>query len=404
MKKLAVHTNRKLTPNLKHNDRSTKEKHKNVFEEKSELNQIDKSALEAMREIRKLYAQAMEKQKGKKGKKTPIEHSYIEMIFEIDEKHTLKDCQKLADEICKLTGFRKIQIALHKDEGHYENEEDEASFKTHNHAHAVFFTLSEEDGKQLARKEKSLSDTNLSKLQDLAYKVLRGGVREKGEKKEYLSDYRDHKRLKERESELNNRENELNNRENELNQREDSLNTKESEIQGKELKEQEYNHYQELLELQKDDSSYFAIPLGYDLLKNVEELGSDIYTPLRNIYAMEYINYLSLKTGLSMVFDGFADDKNSPIVLVKYGKNQRKLTREEFISKLKENLPSNKDISNFKTFQDLYHLTTILRDNHKTLQDMGFTKSYTPVKVNVPQDIRTTIRKALRSIGYGLSK
>lgn len=203
MKKLSVHINRKLTPNLRHNDRSTKETHQNVFAEKSSLNQCDKSAKEAMREINQLYKEAMEKMKGKKGKRTPKENSYLEMIFEVDENHTLEDCQKLADEICEITNFRRIQITLHKDEGHYEKD---GSFKTHYHAHAVFFTLDKEDGKQLARREKSLSDTNLANFHKLAYKVLRGEEKIKGEKKEYINDYREYKKIKAKEQELEEKE------------------------------------------------------------------------------------------------------------------------------------------------------------------------------------------------------
>lgn len=375
-----MHTNRKLTPNLKHNDRSTKEKHKNVFGEKTHLNQIDKSAKEAMEEINQLYKEAMKKLEGKKGKRTPKESSYTEMIFEVDENHTLEDCQRLADKICELTGFRRIQVSLHKDEGHYE---DDGTFKTHNHAHAVFFTLSEKDGKQLARREKGLSDTNLSKLQDLAYEVLRGGVREKSnEKKAYIPLYTQYKAQKE-----------LEQRENSLKQKESVLRAKESEIQGKELKEQEYKHYQELLAKQEQkDWGYYAIPLGYDIIKDLETLGNDIYEPLRNVYAMEYINFLAEKTKLSILFDGFADDNQSPIVKVQYSKDQKALNRDEFIKLLRQNLPKQEDILNFRTFQSMINLVSILDNNHQALKSLGITKSNTPSKVTIKDSVKKLVR------------
>lgn len=375
-----MHTNRKLTPNLKHNDRSTKEKHKNVFGEKTHLNQIDKSAKEAMEEINKLYKEAMKKLEGKKGKRTPKESSYTEMIFEVDENHTLEDCQRLADKICELTGFRRIQVSLHKDEGHYE---DDGTFKTHNHAHAVFFTLSEEDGKQLARREKGLSDTNLSKLQDLAYEVLRGGVREKSnEKKAYIPLYTQYKAQKE-----------LEQRENSLKQKESVLRAKESEIQGKELKEQEYNHYQELLAKQEqEDWGYYAIPLGYDIIKDLETLGNDIYEPLRNVYAMEYINFLAKKTDLSILFEGFADNNQSPIVKVQYSKDQKALNRDEFIKLLRQNLPKQEDILNFRTFQGMINLVSILDNNHKAFKSLGITKSNTPSNVTIKDSVKKLVR------------
>ncbi|MGI0439025.1 hypothetical protein ACRE1S_00575 [Helicobacter himalayensis] len=73
----------------------------------------------------------------------------------------MKQCQELADRIAELTGFRKIQVTIHKDEGHT-NEQGE--FKPHYHAHAVFFTLDKNTGKQLERQEQSLNPRNLSKF------------------------------------------------------------------------------------------------------------------------------------------------------------------------------------------------------------------------------------------------
>lgn len=390
MKKLSVHTNRKLTPNLKHNDRSTKEKHKNVFGEKTHLNQIDKSAKKAMEEINQLYKEAMKKLEGKKGKRTPKESSYTEMIFEVDENHTLEDCQRLADKICELTGFRRIQVSLHKDEGHYE---DDGTFKTHNHAHAVFFTLDKESGKQLARREKGLSDTNLSKLQDLAYEVLRGEVREKGEKKEYLSDYRDYKRLKKREEGLNKREIALN-------QRENSLNQKESEIQGKELKEQEYKHYQELLELHESkDRKVFYLGLNDDELvkKNLEAfqgLGDDIYKPLESIFYAEFIKKIGEKAGFDMDFTHQYSENGDPEICLRVGRKQRLPTNKEIGDNLK--YVTQEDINNFETFQTVAYLASVLKENHKILKEMKLTDFTTPNKLRVSEKMITSIAKLVK--------
>lgn len=387
MKKLSVHTNRKLVPNLKHNDRSTKEKHKNVFEEKTHLNQIDKSAKEAMEEINKLYKEAMKKLEGKKGKRTPKESSYTEMIFEVDENHTLEDCQKLADKICELTGFRRIQVSLHKDEGHYE---DDGTFKTHNHAHAVFFTLDEKDGKQLARREKGLSDTNLSKLQDLAYEVLRGEVREKSnEKKEYIPLYTQYKTQKE-----------LEQREKSLKAKESILKAKESELQGKELKEQEYKHYQELLELyEAEDSEYFSLGLNDNELvkKNLEVfqgLSDDVYEPLERIFFAEYINKMAEKSGLDLSFTDKYNEHGEPAFLIRFGKKQKYLTPEELGDRLK--YPTQEDINNFEIFQTASYLATILKENHKTFKQMGLTEDSAPHKLRISEKMIKAITKLVK--------
>ncbi|BDB65816.1 mobilization protein (plasmid) [Helicobacter cinaedi] len=166
----AVHFNPKIQPHLQHNDR-TNSNADNIVKELSHLNECDKSASQALREIDTLYKEAMSKldEAKKKGKRTPKERSFHEAIFEINDGTTMKQCQELADRIAELTGFRKIQVSIHKDEGHT-NEQGE--FKPHYHAHAVFFTLDKDTGKQLARQEQSLNPRNLSKIQDIAAEVL----------------------------------------------------------------------------------------------------------------------------------------------------------------------------------------------------------------------------------------
>ncbi|SUW87809.1 hypothetical protein [Campylobacter helveticus] len=117
MKIGAVHCNPKISPHLQHNDR-TNSTSPNIHKERSHLNECNKSAQEALREIDKLYNEAMEKQKGKKGKKTPKERSYHEFIYEINENTTMEQCEKLTEQIAKLTGFTPLQISIHRDEGH----------------------------------------------------------------------------------------------------------------------------------------------------------------------------------------------------------------------------------------------------------------------------------------------
>lgn len=198
----STHTNPQIKPQIEHNDR-TNDKSKNIYKEKTHLNECNKSAKEVIQEIDKLYNEAMEKQKGKKGKKTPKENSYKEFIYEINENTTMEQCEILTQKIAELTGFTPLQIAIHRDEGHYNKNND---FVTHYHAHAVFFTLDKNTGKQLARLQASLNPKNLSKIQDLTAEILqmqRGERRfEKKEKKQYPKDYREIKRIREREREI----------------------------------------------------------------------------------------------------------------------------------------------------------------------------------------------------------
>ena len=141
----------------------------NIYQELTHKNEYSCSAKVVRAETNRLYQEAMQKQAGKKGKKTPRERSIHEAIFEIDEKTTMLECQELAKEIEKLTGFQTLQIAIHRDEGHTD---EQGNFIPHYHAHAVFFTLDKDTGKQLARQQASLNKANLSKMQDLASKIF----------------------------------------------------------------------------------------------------------------------------------------------------------------------------------------------------------------------------------------
>lgn len=208
---------KKIKPNLDHNDR-TQTGAKHIHQEKSHLNECTMSAKQTSSEIDKLYKQAKQnyynycadkngiaKSSGKpKGLQNFAEksNSFTELIFEIDDNTTMNQCQELSQKIAELTGFTPLQIAIHRDEGYY-NENKE--FITHYHAHAVFFTLDKETGIQLNRKSASNTPENLAKIQDLASEVFgmpRGERRfEKGEKKEYIQDYNAYRVVKEAERE-----------------------------------------------------------------------------------------------------------------------------------------------------------------------------------------------------------
>lgn len=190
----AVHFNPKIQPHLQHNDR-TNSNADNIHRELSHLNQCDKPASQALKEIDTLYKQAMSKldEAKKKGRRTPKERSFHEAIFEIDDRTTMAQCQELADKIAELTGFRKIQVVLHKDEGHID---EQGKFKPHYHAHAVFFTLDKDTGKQLARQEASLSPRNLSKIQDIASEILQMQRGERYYKDKHYQDFLDKKAQK----------------------------------------------------------------------------------------------------------------------------------------------------------------------------------------------------------------
>lgn len=266
----AVNFNPKIVPHLQHNDR-TNSRADNIYKDLSSLNECDVSAIEAFKRINKLYNDARDNYRAdlisRKGNTKGIqnftkkERSFHEAIFEINDKTTMSQCQELADRIAILTGFTKIQISIHRDEGHKENN---GEFKTHNHAHAVFFTLDKKTGKQLARFEASLCKGNLSKIQDIASEVLqmkRGNEYFKNSQPspQYLKNHSDYVRFKKQELNLDSK---YQNIALELTQRYQKLILKENEYQHslKDLKSLELS-----LNHQKKDiqSEYRKIRIDY---------------------------------------------------------------------------------------------------------------------------------------------
>lgn len=318
MKVTSAHFNPKIQPYLRHNDRTNKSS-PNIHQDLTHLNEYTKSSSEVLREIDKLYDEAMQKLKGTKGKRTPKERSFHEAIFEIAEDTTMEQCQKLADEICELTGFRTLQIAIHRDEGH---KDENGNFITHYHAHAVFFTLDKESGKQLARQEASLTKFNLSKIQDLASEIFGLQRGEKNSQKQYVSDYREYKKIQQSKTEAKKQANDLIKQaqaqgkkqiedlmlgfvkwkqkiEQELKDKEQELANKEQELAQKEQKIQEelksIDEKQEWILKQKEELNKQERNLQkqkQEILGNAE----DAYEALRGEYNSRYSTFKNIIT------------------------------------------------------------------------------------------------------------
>lgn len=214
-KQASVHCNPKIKPQLAHNCRSN-DRAESIIKERSNLNEFNIDEKEARIEIDKLYDEAKEKfyfyleQKNgltKSGKPkgyqnfTKKEKCYTEFIYEIGENTTWEQCVELTQAIEKHTGFKGIQLAIHRDEGNKKNGE------IHYHAHAVFFTL-DSNGLQLARREASLNPQTLSKLQDEASKILkmprgREYFKNNEERPLYRDNYKDYKKDKQLQEQMN---------------------------------------------------------------------------------------------------------------------------------------------------------------------------------------------------------
>ena len=242
----SAHCNPKVKPCLNHNDR-TNNRAATINKELSFKNEYSCTAKEVRGKIDKLYKKAFEnfssyceqknglaKSTGKpKGLQnfTKKDRSYHEFIYEINENTTMEQVKELSQKIADLTGFTPLQTVIHRDET-FTNAEGKV--ETHHHAHAVFFTLDKENGLQLARKEASLSEANLSKIQDLTAETLQmeRGVKRFGNgvsSPKYIQDYKVYAQFKEQTKE---KEKEFAEMQNRLTETAQILEKKEKEIQS----------------------------------------------------------------------------------------------------------------------------------------------------------------------------
>lgn len=248
MKVTSIHFNPQEKPSLKHNDR-TDNRAPNIYKHLSHNNECNRTAQEARELIEKYYGEALEILTAKKTKRKTEKHrSYTEAIVEIQEHHTMQDLEELSEEIEEITGFRTLQISIHRDEGHTD---EHGEFKLHHHAHIVFFTLDKVTGKQLARQQASLSKENLKKMQTITAQKLNMKRGKEGSKREYFLSMKDYKTFirkdKEQKKEIDKYKaeavQEISNRENEaqtrINERKAELDKKEAEQKEKDKKQAE---------------------------------------------------------------------------------------------------------------------------------------------------------------------
>ena len=106
-----------------------------------------------------------------KGGRIPkFENCKWEAIINLNYTHTMADAQKVAEHIAKKFNFIATRIAIHRDEGHFESDENGEKCVVYNyHAHLNFITL--KDAKQNMRRE-HISAKDLSQAQDEIAEIL----------------------------------------------------------------------------------------------------------------------------------------------------------------------------------------------------------------------------------------
>ena len=125
---------------------------------KNDFWQINQSLQERFDEIKAL----VKEKTGRKmqAKATPLH----EGVVVIDEGTTMEQLKELARRFQERFGFQTIQIAIHKDEGHFD---EEGKWKPNLHAHMVFDWYNHDTGKSIRT-----TRADASKMQDICAEVL----------------------------------------------------------------------------------------------------------------------------------------------------------------------------------------------------------------------------------------
>lgn len=120
-------------------------------------NECNRSASEAQALFDRWFAEAKENYQTTYGQKFQgkKENGHWEAAINLNKEHTLADVEQLVKEIEKETGFRAMQISIHRDEGHI-NERGHPIYNLH--AHVDFFTFDQDTGRQLYRRSISNSE------------------------------------------------------------------------------------------------------------------------------------------------------------------------------------------------------------------------------------------------------
>lgn len=137
---------------------------------------------------KEIFQTELEKANRKGGRIPKFENSYWEAVCNLNANHTLDDLKKLAEHIEKKFNITCTAIAIHRDEGHY-NDKGKAVYNYH--AHINFMTY--KDGRQNWRKELIKPD-DLRELQTETAEIL--GMERGKDKRETGKERLEHKEYK----------------------------------------------------------------------------------------------------------------------------------------------------------------------------------------------------------------
>ena len=178
-----------ITINTEHNDRTLAPSY--LIGGNVECNRSAKEALQLKNQIIEDAKEAYFKWRGQKFKAKSYEWS---AVVNLKPDSTMQDLENLANHFQNKYGFQCYQIAIHRDEGHID---DNGNKQINHHAHLEFITLDKDTGKSLQRE---ITPKVLRQIQDENAQILQmeRGTDKKDSKRKHLRG-REYARMKQEE-------------------------------------------------------------------------------------------------------------------------------------------------------------------------------------------------------------
>lgn len=151
----------------RHNDRDLKPNYL-ISDSGCEVNRNHREALKLRNQIIKNAIETYNEKKSEKAPKFKAKSYEWSAVVNIKSDTTMQDLERLAEHFEQKYGFQCYQIAIHRDEGHIN---DNGEKEINHHAHLEFITLDKNTGKSMFRADLQRPKA-LSKIQDEVAEIL----------------------------------------------------------------------------------------------------------------------------------------------------------------------------------------------------------------------------------------
>lgn len=155
MGKASIHIQKASGGAITHNSRENYSKSVVFKDEKNELWNDKKSAFQIYREELKNRVEAYTNRTNQKLQKTAVTH--LSAVVNLEQKHTLKDLEKIKDELEKVFDTKVFQMAIHRDEGKIKHKETGEYLVS-----GIDFFYNEQDNKYYTKKDKNKYENELN--------------------------------------------------------------------------------------------------------------------------------------------------------------------------------------------------------------------------------------------------